>query len=111
MKEGKTKVPHCVTKVRNAVTGSESAVERLVMPEYTKGICHHGITIFRDGKQMTAEEILHGLREGEKAARSNYHANQTLNKINDFCWDNINIVHVNVKEILNILEGHCDTEP
>lgn len=41
---------------------SKSAVERLVMREYSHGVCQDGAAILCNGAQMTIEEILSRLR-------------------------------------------------
>ena len=37
------------------------------MCEFTQGICHDGAAILKDGEPLTIEQILTGLRNGEKA--------------------------------------------
>ena len=80
--------------------------ERLVMPEYSQGCCNDGAAILRDGKQLTIEEILYGLREGEKATKILLSANSALLKINNICWEKggINNPEINKHKVLLILE-------
>lgn len=41
-----------------------SGVERLVMPEFSQGVCGDGAAILMNGQQLTVEKILNRLRSG-----------------------------------------------
>ena len=40
------------------------------MSEYTQGVCQDGAAILRDGKPLTIEEILDGLRHADELAEA-----------------------------------------
>ena len=93
-------------------TETDGHLERLVMPDYTQGVCQDGAAILRDGLPLNIEGILYCLREGEKAAHKAYHADQLIDEINTVCWDEIGrgFKQVDASKILAAIERYESLE-
>ena len=61
----------------NAALGQSDSTA-LVMPAYSQGICQDGAAILRDGEQLTIEDIIRLLKEGENAKRIAFEVTDTL---------------------------------
>lgn len=68
------------TKTNENSTASASLVERLVVCEYSQGICKDGAAILCDGKMMAVEQIIFKLRESENIKKLyEYELNERIN--------------------------------
>jgi len=93
-------------KAKQRSSGSE--LSGIVMPEFTQGVCDDGAAILMDGKPLKIEEILHGLRHGDRAIRQLHNANELINQINAVCWNDVvrGFKQVDISKILELIEKH-----
>ena len=58
-----------------------------IMPEYSQGVGTVGAAILKNGEQLTIDQVLSGLMNGEKATKQSWSANRALSAINALCWN------------------------
>ena len=61
--------------------GADVPLDRLVMCEYSQGICQDGAAILKDGQPMTIESILAELRKGAGYDKELEEAHSLLNAL------------------------------